>query len=338
MDFGFSMRGQYPGDTDLRRSFEEVCEMARVADKLGFRYLTKGQHYAHGPMQAFQQLPFLARIMVEAPNVRIVSGILLLPLHKPLDIAEQYATLDVMSGGRLVFGCGIGYREVEFKAFGMDTKDRGRRFEENLIAIRRLWTEPSVTMKGSHFELDNASASIVPLQKPTPPFWVGANVDAGVERAARMADAWLINPHQRLDTLERQIGVYHAALEKAGKPKPAVMPMMRECFVARTNEEALRRARPYLEAKYKQYHEWGQDKSMAKGDDDLSLSFEQLIDQRFLVGSVDEVAEQIVEYNKRLGVNVVIPAFQQIGTPHSQVLEALHLFAEEVIPKVRKAI
>ena len=337
MEFGFSMRGQYPEGTDLRRSFEDVCEMARVGDKLGYRYLTKGQHYAHGPMQAFQQLPFLARIMVEAPNVRLVSGILLLPLHKPLDIAEQYATLDVMSGGRLIFGCGIGYREVEFKAFGMDAKDRGKRFEENLIAVRRLWTEASVTMKGSHFELDNACASIVPLQKPTPPFWVGANVDAGIQRAARLADAWLVNPHQRLDTLERQVGVYREALAAAGKTTPAVFPMMRECFVARTGDEAMRLARPYLETKYKQYHEWGQDKSMAKGDDDLSLSFEQLVDERFLVGSVDQVAEQIVNYNRRLGVNVIIPAFQQIGTPHSQVLDALHLFAEEVMPKVRKA-
>lgn len=337
MEYGFSMRGQYPAGADMRESFSSACELARAADRLGYSYLTKGQHYAMGPVQAFQQLPFLSRIMAEAPNAKIVTGIMLLPLHKPLDIAEQLATMDVMSGGRLVFGSGIGYRDVEFKAFGMDPKDRGRRFEENLTAIRRLWTESVVTMKGSHFELDKASASIRPVQKPTPPFWIGANVDAGIRRAARMADAWFINPHQRIDIIEQQLVIYRKELEAVGKPEPKVLPMMRECFVARTQEEAMKYARPYMEAKYKAYHEWGQDKSMAKGDDDLSLSFDELVENRFVVGSVEQVVEKLVGYRQRLGVNVIIPAFQWIGTPHSQVLEQLHLFAQEVMPKVNQA-
>lgn len=337
MEFGISMRGQYPAGTNMGDMFDNACEMARTAEKLGYQYLTKGQHYASGPVQAFQQFPFLTRIMAETTRMKLVTGINLLPLHKPLDIAEQLATIDVMSKGRLVYGCGIGYRDVEFKAFGMDAKDRGKRFEENLIAIKRLWTEPVVNMKGSHFELDNASASLQPVQKPSPPIWIGANVDAGIERAARMADAWFINPHQRLDILEAQLVLYKAALEKAGKTMPANFPMMRECFVARTDEEAVRLARPYLEAKYKSYHEWGQDKSMAKGDQDLLLSFEQLVDQRFLVGSVENVTQQIIEYRKKLGITTLIVSFQQVGTPHKQVLDTLQLFAEEVMPGVRKA-
>jgi alkanesulfonate monooxygenase SsuD/methylene tetrahydromethanopterin reductase-like flavin-dependent oxidoreductase (luciferase family) len=332
MEFGISMRGQYPAGTDMGAMFDDACEIARIADKLGYKYISKGQHYASGPVQAFQQFPFLTRMMAETATMKLVTGINLLPLHKPLDIAEQLATIDVMSKGRLVYGCGIGYRDVEFKAFGMEAKDRGRRFEENLVAIKRLWTEPSVSMKGLHFELDNACASLQPMQKPSPPIWIGANVDAGIERAARMADAWFINPHQRLDILETQVGVYKAALDKAGKPMPATFPMMRECFVARTTEEAVRLARPYLEAKYKSYHEWGQDKSMAKGDDDLTLSFEDLIDQRFLVGSVENVTEQILQYKEKLGITTLIVSFQQIGTPRQQVLDTLHLFAQEVMP------
>ena len=77
---------------------------------------------------------------------------------------------------------------------------------------------------------------------------------------------------------------------------------------------------------------------MAEGDDDLSLPFEELIEGRFLFGSPDEVAEQIIDYHRRLGVNVVFPAFQWVGTPHEQVLDALHLFAEEVMPRVRQGL
>lgn len=332
------MRGQYPAGTDMQDAFAKACEVARLADKLGYSYLTKGQHYSMSPVQALQQTPFLARIMVEAPNIRLVTGIVLLPLHKPLDIAEQLAAIDVMSGGRLIFGSGIGYREVEFKAFGMASKERGRRFEENLIAIRRLWTEEKVDMLGSHFELDGASCSVKPLQKPTPPFWIGANVDAGIERAARMADAWFINPHQTMATIERQLDVYRRALESAGKPEPNVLPIMRECYLAETEAEAIRIARPSLEAKYKSYHAWGQDKSMAAGDNNLDMPFEQLLEDRFLLGSPDQVAEQLIGYSRRLGVTAVIPAFQSLGTPHAQVMESMELFAKEVMPRVQQGL
>ena len=78
-----------------------------------------------------------------APSLRLIPGVVLLPLHKPLEVAEQIATLDVMSGGKVVFGCGIGYREVEFKAFGTTLKQAGPRFEECLEAVKRLWTRIS---------------------------------------------------------------------------------------------------------------------------------------------------------------------------------------------------
>ena len=93
---------------------------------------------------------------------------LLLALHKPLDVAEQLGTLDIMTNGKLIFGCGVGYRDIEFAAFGTSKKERASRFEENLAAVKRLWTEETVTMKGSHFELIEAGCSAKPVQKPTP--------------------------------------------------------------------------------------------------------------------------------------------------------------------------
>ena len=119
----------------------------------------------------FQQVPFLARMSGECPSLRLLCGICLLPLHKPLDVAEIFANLDVMSGGKLIFGVGLGYREVEFRAFGTTQKDAVPRFVESLEAIRRLWTEERVTMKGSHFELIEAACTVKPIQKPTPPVW-----------------------------------------------------------------------------------------------------------------------------------------------------------------------
>lgn len=270
--------------------------------------------------------------------MRLVTGIILLSLHKPLDMAEQLATIDVMSEGRLVFGAGLGYRDVEFLGMGTTQKERVPRLVENLEAIKRLWTEENVNMKGSHFDLVDCTLSLKPLQKPLPPIWFGANADAAVRRAAKLADTWFINPHQRMDTIERQLDVYKNALDEYGKPFPEELPLMREIFVAKSKEEATRLARPYLEAKYKVYHEWGQDKAMPKGDDDLSLDFEELTRDRFLFGSPDEVTEQIVGYKKRLGVNRMVLGVHWVGMPHNQVEDTMNMFAEEVMPKVKQAL
>jgi alkanesulfonate monooxygenase SsuD/methylene tetrahydromethanopterin reductase-like flavin-dependent oxidoreductase (luciferase family) len=112
-----------------------------------------------------------------------------------------------------------------------------------------------------------------------------------------VADAWFVNPHNRLDTIERQMGVYKQALWKttASQALPEDFPMMREVFVAKSRDEAMRLAEPYLKAKYDAYHEWGQAKAMPKGDNDLGMMYEDLVKDRFLFGSPEEISEQIID-------------------------------------------
>ena len=338
MKYGLFIRGQYrENESNMNARFEELMEQVRIAEQLGFDDLISGMHYAGYPLQQFQLIPFLSRAMAETKRMRLITGIILLSLHKPLDIAEQLSSMDVMSGGRLVFGCGLGYREVEFRGFGTTTKERVPRLIENLEAIKKLWTEDHVNMKGSHFELSDTTLSLKPMQKPHPPLWMGANADAAVRRAAEIVDTWFINPHQRMDTIERQLEIYKRALDEFGKPFPDELPMMREIFVAETRDKAKEIARPYLEEKYKVYHQWGQDKAMPKGDDNLDLDFDELTKDRFLFGSPDEVAEQIISYEKRLGVTHMVLGMQGVGMPQNQMLESMHLFAEQVMPKVAGA-
>lgn len=337
MQFGLMLRGQFTRGDDMRTRFGELLEQARRAEELGFASLTKGSHYSTHPLQDFQQLPFLARVSAEAPRLRLNAGIVLLSLHKPMDIAEQLATIDVMSNGKLIFGVGLGYREVEFRGFGTTRKERARRLEENLAAVRRLWTEEAVSMKGSHFELVEASCSLKPVQKPHPPIWIGANSDAGIRRAARLGDCYYVNPHNRLDTTRRQIALYRRALDELGKPFPDEFPMRREVFVARDRAEAIRLSRPYLEIKYREYHRWGQDRAMPAGDDDLGQQFHDLLEDRFLLGSPDEVAEGALRL-AALGVNHLVMSVQWPGMPQSLVLETMQMMSEEMFPKVRQGL
>ncbi|MSO77918.1 MAG: LLM class flavin-dependent oxidoreductase [Alphaproteobacteria bacterium] len=338
IDFGIMTRGQYPAGDDMGARFKELAEQVRLADKLGFASLTKGSHYSTAPFQDFQQLPFLARMAAETSNLRLNAGIVLLSLHKPLDLAEQLATLDVISDGRLIFGCALGYRDVEFRAFGTSQQESVKRFVENLTAIKRLWAEDAVDMRGSHFELVSAACSIKPTQKPYPPIWIGANADPAIRRAARLGDCWYINPHNRVDTILRQLDIYKRALDEGGKPFPKELPSRRELFVARNREEAIRLCKPYLAKKYEVYHQWGQDKVMPEGDNDLSLPFDDLSEDRFFLGGPDEVAEQIVNFCKPTGINHLVFSIQWADMPQNLVLDTMHILAEEVMPRVRQGL
>ncbi len=336
MQLSLIVRGQHPAGDDICERHQDDLALVRRAEALGFDGLVKGSHYSAHPLQSVQQIPFLAQVATLAPRLRLICGLVLLPLHKPLDIAEQLATLDIISGGKLVFGCGIGYRDVEFKAFGLTRKEAATRFEEGLAAIKRLWTEDFVDMAGSHFTLDHANSTVKPLQKPHPPIWIGANADVAVRRAARLGDCWYINPHSTLTTLARQLDIYRRALDQCGKPFPAELPMRREVFVARSRDEAIRLARPYLETKYNTYRQWGQDKVLPQGDG-FDHDFMELLADRFLVGSAAEVADKLIDLRRRFGVNHLVASLHWPGMPNSLALEQMQVLAEEVMPAVRRA-
>jgi alkanesulfonate monooxygenase SsuD/methylene tetrahydromethanopterin reductase-like flavin-dependent oxidoreductase (luciferase family) len=338
MQFGLAIRGQYAQDQDIQICFDELIEECVQAEALGFDSITKTSHYSTAPFQAFQQFPLLARLSAETKRVRLNAGIILLSLHKPLDIAEQLATIDIMSGGRVICGVALGYREVEFAAFGAEVKQRGKRLEENLIALKRLWTEDTVSMQASHFDLLDASCSPKPLQNPHPPIWIGANANVAIKRAARLGDCWYINPHNKISTIKEQMEVYKRALDEAGKPFPDEQPMRREVFVAETREDALRLAGPYIKKKYDAYDKWGQGDQMPEGDGDLAAAFNELAGDRFIIGSPDDVTEQIVNLHKEIGMNHLIMSIQWADMPHSLTLDTMALLSERVFPQVQQAI
>jgi alkanesulfonate monooxygenase SsuD/methylene tetrahydromethanopterin reductase-like flavin-dependent oxidoreductase (luciferase family) len=178
---------------------------------------------------------------------------------------------------------------------------------------------------------------VLPVQKPMPPIWIGANIDIGIRRAARMADAWFVNPHNKLATIARQMDVYKRELDRCGKPFPTEFPMAREVFIARTRAEAIERARPSLEMKYNAYRDWGQDKVMPSSDH-FDLDFAELVDDRFLIGSPAEVTEQIIDLRRRFDVTTLVAGVHWVGMPKSLAVEQMQLLAEEVFPAVRSAV
>lgn len=193
-------------------------------------------------------------------------------------------------------------------------------------------------MQGSHFNLVEAACSAKPVQKPHPPIWIGGSVDPAIRRAARMGTCWYIGPKDRLDVVAGRVETYKRALDEFGKPFPDEFPFRREVFVAPTREEAYRLAREPIMNKYKAYSAWDVDRQGPDGTGELGQPFEDLIEDRFFIGSPDDVAEQIVRFHKRVGMNHIVLSMHWPGLDVARSIEAMELFAEEVMPRVRQGI
>jgi hypothetical protein len=166
-------------------------EQVELARELGFSSVWASQHFLSHPFLYLQSVPLLARVAAAAEGMTVGTAILLLTLLNPVEVAENAATLDAIAAGRFVLGVGIGYRPVENAAFGVAHR-RADLFERKLEIVRRLLAGDRVTATGHGFELEHARLTLVP-ERP-PPIWVAANSDAAVRRAARLGDAWLVNP------------------------------------------------------------------------------------------------------------------------------------------------
>jgi alkanesulfonate monooxygenase SsuD/methylene tetrahydromethanopterin reductase-like flavin-dependent oxidoreductase (luciferase family) len=257
------------------------------------------------------------------------TAILLLTLLNPVEVAENAATLEAIAGGRFVLGVGIGYRAVENAAFGV-ARRRADLFELKLDIVRRLLRGDAVTASGEGFDLAEARLTLVPERPPA--IWVAANSDAAVRRAARLGDAWFVNPHTKLDELERQMGLYRAARAQYGLPAAATTPVLKEVCVAATDEHALELARPYLKDKYDAYVEWGQSDVLPPADT-LRREFAELTaGGRFVLGSPQTCAAILADHIDRLGADHFVCRLQWPGMPQQHVLTSMRLLAQEVLP------
>jgi alkanesulfonate monooxygenase SsuD/methylene tetrahydromethanopterin reductase-like flavin-dependent oxidoreductase (luciferase family) len=141
--------GDVRGSVSPRQHLDALLRQIDAAQRNGVTYITIGQHYLYGDLRWLQPVPTLARLAAELDDhVTLATTIIQVPLYHPVALAEELATLDIMTRGRLVVGAGAGYRAEEFTAFGIDFTQRFAMMTEALTLIKRLWTEPSITHHG----------------------------------------------------------------------------------------------------------------------------------------------------------------------------------------------
>jgi alkanesulfonate monooxygenase SsuD/methylene tetrahydromethanopterin reductase-like flavin-dependent oxidoreductase (luciferase family) len=332
--FGLFVTNQHPPGESAAQRWREAVEQVRLARDLGFDLVLLGQHFLATEFQMLQPTVAAARLVGETGAMRIGVTIYLLPLVNPVQLAEEAASLDIVSGGRFIFGIGLGYRKVEDEAFGLAPGARVPRALAHLEVITKLWAGEPVDYASPTCTLRGATTLVRPVQQPRPPIWVAANNDAAVERAAEIGDTWIVNPHATLATIARQVGLFRAARVRLGRPAPAEIPVIRELCVGETRAEALRVTRPYLERKYQAYVAWGQHKVLP-GDDDMTQSFDGLAHDRFIIGDPSECGAEIQRTVERTGATAMIFRLHWPGLDHGPVMRSLRLLGEKIRPLVR---
>ena len=334
VQIGLYLTNQHPVGSDLVEALRGQIRLLHHARERGWDSVWGAQHFL-ATMAMTQPVPFLARLAAEAGEMRVGLGVLLLALANPLEVAETSASMDVVCGGRFTLGVGLGYRDVEFDAFGIPRRERVRRLEQNLRLVEALWAGEAVSADLPWCRLNDARLTILPVQRPRPPLWMAADSDRGVERAARLADTWIINPHATRSTIARQLELFHRVRRELGRPPLAELPAIKEVVCAATRRRALEIAEPYLTAKYEAYRAWGQDAELP-ADETFELPFEQLLQERFVIGTPDDCLGQLLAWRDELGVDHFIFRPFWSGMPVDTALESMDLLSREIVPVLQR--
>ena len=320
MKVGLFINTQFPEGFNVGDRVPEMVEQVRAARDAGFASLWFPHHWLTHPMQMLQITPLMGYLAAHAEGMTIGPNILILPPLNPMHVAEEAATLDVLTGGNYILGIGLGYRQPEFDAFGIPLSERAPRFNESIGLMRRLWTEDRVTHKGRFYTVNDAGIGVKPVRKGGPPLYIAAQAETPVKRAARIGDAWLIVNIRGIGNLVPLMQTYRAALAEYGRT-PIEYPITVECYVGERHATAHEECREPLEFKYNAYAAWGME-------DRTSSSFEDFARDRFIIGDKVSVKEEIARYREILGVDHFIMRCQWPGLAQERTLASIKRLGE----------
>jgi probable F420-dependent oxidoreductase len=223
--------GPYAAGPEVRTRLERV---AQAADRLGYDVLWTAEHliFPHEirtPYPYGERFPFpvtdpmlevvstLSWVAALTRRIRLSCSVMILPYRHPVVLAKELATLDVLSGGRLVVGVASGWLAEEFAMLGVPFHERGARMDEYLAVLRALWTEERVTFHGRFVELEDAAFFPKPVQRPHPPVWIGGSSRRAFERVGRLGAGWIAAPRPDVETLARDVARLRAVVEAHGR-------------------------------------------------------------------------------------------------------------------------
>jgi alkanesulfonate monooxygenase SsuD/methylene tetrahydromethanopterin reductase-like flavin-dependent oxidoreductase (luciferase family) len=298
------------------QGYESFIDYVTQADRLGLRQLFMVEHHFTGQGQVSASMTVLAYLAARTRHIRLGTAVVVLPWHNPVLIAEQAATLDLLSGGRVDFGVGKGYRQAEFDGFCIPIDEATERFDEAMEIIRKAWTtEGRFSHRGKRWQYESIVVEPEPLQRPHPPLWLAAGSHDSIRRAAREGYNLLLDQLAQTDQIIQRIAIFRAECEKVGRRyDPLMVATARPLQMIHHESE---RAAAYATRKrvLSVIGDLARDKLPDRVEDDTAP----------LLGTPDEVIARLKELEAGGATNILLV------DPNASVAN-LRAFAREVMP------
>lgn len=337
---GVYLNSQNPETDDASSRLAGLVEQVKLAESLEFDSIWAGEHHLTTGYHFFPQLTLLSHLAAYTGRMSLGTNLLLLPMHRPVDVAEQVALIDLACQGRFILAVGQGYRREEFAALGVPFEERLARMVEGIEIIRRLWSETGVDYDGPWFSLEKATLRPGPFHAGGPPIWIGATADRAIRRAAQIGDGFMAAPNADNTEVARQVELFASSRAENGATGDAEVGRMLEVHCHADAAEARRRASPHLLTKYASYASWGLTGSAgaaarSAGTVDGEDDFAELAQDRFVIGNPDDVVAGLLHQHREVGVTHLAMRLAWPGSKHADALECIELLGREILPRLR---
>ena len=344
MRFGITYNLEYVPEVHKteKRYMDLILEQSILLDKLGYDAVWYSEHHT-GKYSFGNPAVMAAAAAVKTENIRIGTGVSLLPLHNPILLAEEFALVDVLSNGRLEYGIGRGYVPHEYDWLEVPIAESHSRYHEVMDFLEQVWTAEGLTsFNGKHFQTNDYQCFPKPIQKPFPAIYASAAgslesfVWAG-QKGYHLGTALFLPD---ISLLPKGIAVYEEEVAKAGHDRSQLEVMaITQMFCHRDHEKALAEGRKYANNYYRHFA-----KLSGATEANPIYPYYSTVDAldlnangQLLLGSPEALIERISQYQEDYGLDYMMMEIAQGGAEHEVICEALEVFAAEVMPHFRKA-
>ena len=343
MKFALFTHLPWPEGTDPRRIFEQATEEVQYGEELGFHSAWLAEHHFSRYGLGSSSLVLAASMAAHTKTIRLGTAVLVPPLHHPVRLAEDTATVDSISGGRLDVGFGRGTAGYEYSGLNMDPEESQERFQESIGVIQGLWTTPDYSHHGRYYQVNQTTLVPPPVQKPHPPIYLAATrTEATLEYVASTGHALMVGVVQdtpdALDLCRRFVELSR----KAGHNVPmSQIPFFRYFYVAETEAQARKDSQDALNwtldmTQWRRTFTVGSEVNLRLQDwrdtrSELPPSYDYLCEHRAIIGTPEQCVAKIKELQQQ-GIEYFGCNFSFGGLEHEKLLRSMELFSREVMP------
>ena len=330
--------GQIPKGVDrtYTEEYQEAVELVELAEEEGFDAAWVSEHHFSEDGYLPSLLPLLGAFAGATERLELGTGVVLAPFHNPIRLAEDFAVVDQLSGGRIVCGLGIGWRDEEFREFGISQKTRVRRLEEITEILRLAWNEERFDFSGRHYSYEKVS--VTPKPARVPPILIGGFVDEAIRRAGRIGDGY-ISSRANADRVAQAFDMAAEERAKAGRDGPPIVGVLMNAWATDDPDGDWPMVRDGIAHQLGVYGGWREGTDVPGVPLKPAPPPDDVIRKTTAYGTPDEVVKFLRPFVTKLNEfpeSHIVFRLHYPGMTYEQAAPGVERFAQEVLPRLKE--